>query len=169
MHTLTFMLRDARESDLPDILAMIRELAAFENLENELQVTAASLHEALFGSHPVASALMAFAAGSPVGYAIYYRTFSSFTGGSGLFLEDVFVRPAWRQKGLGRALLERVAQAGAALNCKRFEWSALRWNENALTFYDNLGARVLDDWVMLRMDQVGLRGLANNKMERVPK
>ena len=161
--TATSSIRPARESDLPDILAMIRELAAFENLEEQLEVTAASLRESLFGSSPAAMALMAVADGRPVGYAIYYFTFSSFTGRPGVFLDDVFVRPSWRKHGIGRALMERVAQIGAERHCKRFEWIALRWNENALNFYNGLGAQPLDDWVMLRMKSNAIKDLAHGK------
>ena len=106
---------------------------------------------------------MAVADGRPVGYAIYYFTFSSFTGRPGVFLDDVFVRPSWRKHGIGRALMERVAQIGAERHCKRFEWIALRWNENALNFYNGLGAQPLDDWVMLRMKSNAIKDLAHGK------
>ena len=161
--TIEFVIRTARINDVPDILAMIRELAAFENLEDDLEVTAISLREALFGAHPAAIAIVASAGGEPAGYAIYYHTFSSFVGRPGIFLDDLYVRPAFRRNGLGRALLERVAKIGAQRNCGRFEWVALRWNENALRFYKKLGARVLDQWVMLRMGDHCLKQLAEAK------
>ena len=153
-------IRTAYETDVPDLLAMIRELAAFENLEGELEVTATLLREALFGMHPAAAALIATVGSEPVGYAIYYHTFSSFTGRPGIFLDDLYVRPAFRQRRLGRALLESVADLGVQRRCGRFEWIALRWNENALKFYQQLGARVLDEWVMLRMGEPGMNQLA---------
>jgi GNAT superfamily N-acetyltransferase len=156
-----FHIRAAYESDVPDILAMMRELAAFENLEAELAVTAASLRESLFGLHPAAAALMAMAGCEPAGYAIYYPTFSSFVGRPGIFLDDLYVRPAFRQRRLGRALLESVADIGVQRRCGRFEWITLRWNETALKFYRNRGARVLDEWVMLRMDETAMKQLAD--------
>jgi GNAT superfamily N-acetyltransferase len=165
----TTSIRAARQTDLADILAMIRELASFENLEEELQVTAFSLQEALFGAQPSAWALVAAAGSETVGYAIYYKTFSSFTGGKGLFLDDIYVRPKWRKQGVGRQLLERVAQIGIQLDCKRFEWIALRWNQNALDFYQSVGSKMLDDWTLLRMEQPGMKALANRKLESLRK
>jgi len=153
-------LRPARATDVPDILAMIRELAAFENLEDELEVTAASLEESLFGPHPAAASIVALVGPQAVGYAIYYHTFSSFVGRPGIFLDDIYVRPAHRQQGIGRALLERVAQIGTERRCARFEWIALRWNENALRFYKSVGAHDLDEWVLLRMGGRCMRELA---------
>lgn len=155
-------IRPARESDLPDLLAMIRELAAFENLESQLQVTAASLREGLFGPHPVAGAVLALNGVETVGYAVYYYTYSTFVGRPGIFLEDVYVRPAWRNQGLGRALMEAVAKIGAERRCGRYEWIALRWNENALKFYRGLGAAELDEWVMLRMNETAMVHLAKD-------
>jgi GNAT superfamily N-acetyltransferase len=157
------VIRNARETDLPDLLAMIRELASFENLEDELEVTAASLNESLFGLHPAAAALIAVAEGRPAGYAIYYHTFSSFVGRPGIFLDDIYVRPAFRRRGIGRALLKRVSDIGLRRHCGRFEWIALRWNEEALRFYEGLGARQLDQWVMLRLDEQGIKTLARAK------
>lgn len=158
-----FAIRPARETDVADILAMIRELAAFENLESELQVTSGLLRDGLFGPHPPASALIALVGGHPAGYAIYYTTFSSFTGRPGLFLDDVYVRPPYRKQGIGHALMREVAQAGVERHCKRYEWIALRWNENALNIYNELGARTLEEWVLLRMNEGQLRELASGK------
>ena len=150
-------------ADVPSLLELIRELARFERLEHEVQATAGSLHESLFGSSPVAGALLARWGQELAGYAIYFFTFSSFVGRLGLWLDDLYVRPANRRQGLGRALLERVADIGARRGCGRFEWTALRWNKDALWFYQSLGARQLDEWVMLRMEAAGLRSLAREK------
>jgi GNAT superfamily N-acetyltransferase len=147
-----YEIAQAVEADVPILLDMIRELAEFEKLQKELQVTQDSLHEALFGKNPVAWALIARMGGIPAGYAVYYRTFSTFVGRPGIFLEDLYVRSAHRKHGLGRALLEEAVRAGGGLTCGRYEWIALRWNENALSFYKGLGAQLLDDWVCVRMN-----------------
>jgi GNAT superfamily N-acetyltransferase len=141
----------AVEADVPVLLSMIRELAKFEERQRELEVTQDSLHDALFGKTPVAWALLAWVDGTPAGYAVYYRTFSTFVGRPGIFLEDLYVRRAYRKHGLGRALLEEAVRIGSGGNCGRYEWIALRWNENALRFYKGLGAQPLDDWVCVRM------------------
>jgi GNAT superfamily N-acetyltransferase len=146
-----YEIAQAMESDVPILLAMIRELAEFEKLQAELKVTQDSLSDALFGKTPVAWALIALVGGMPAGYAVYYRTFSTFVGRPGIFLEDLYVRADYRKHGLGRALLEEAVLAGGGRNCGRYEWIALRWNENALRFYQGLGAQLLDDWVCVRM------------------
>ncbi|MBL9134402.1 MAG: GNAT family N-acetyltransferase [Verrucomicrobiales bacterium] len=143
----------ATEADVPDLIEMIGELARFEGLSEELEVTADSLRAAMFGRHPAAGALIARIGGEVAGYAVYYRTFSTFVGRPGIFLEDLYVRPSFRQGGLGRALLVAVARIGVALGDGRFEWIALRWNESALRFYRGLGARPMDDWALLRMNR----------------
>lgn len=150
----------ATESDVPALLGMIHELAEFEHLAQEVKITATSLRDALFASNPVAAVLLARVGGVLAGYAVYFRTFSTFVGRPGIFLDDVYVRPAYRTRGVGRALLRRVAQIGVKACCGRFEWIALRWNENALRFYRSVGARQLDEWVMLRMTDERIRRLA---------
>lgn len=146
-----FIISGAVASDVPYLLAMIRELAVFEKLEHEITVTCDSLHEALFGPDPAAKALIARIEGEAAGYAVYYRTFSTFVGRAGIFLEDIYVRSPYRNRGLGRALLEQVAKDRSVKIPGRFEWVALRWNENALRFYRSLGAELLEDWVWIRM------------------
>jgi GNAT superfamily N-acetyltransferase len=158
-----FSISAAAEADVPVLLAMIRELAEFERLAHEMQISADLLRTALFGERPVAAALLARAGDAVAGYAIYYRTFSTFVGRPGVFLEDVYVRPEFRQRGLGRALLEAVAKTSVELGGGRLEWNALDWNENALRFYRGLGARVMDDWVLLRMNPGDVRKLLDPK------
>lgn len=146
-------------AEIPALLGLIRELAAFEKLEHEVEATPGSLEAALFGPQPAAGALFARCDGEIVGYAIYFFTFSSFIGRAGIWLEDVYVRPQFRKRGAGRKLIEAVAQIGAARNCGRFEWTALNWNERALEFYDKLGARKMDEWILLRMNAADLARL----------
>jgi GNAT superfamily N-acetyltransferase len=156
-----FNISPATEADVPVILEMIRELAEFENLLHEVTVTETSLRDALFGPESVAKALLARDLdGAVAGYALYYRTFSTFAGRPGIFLDDLYVRPGYRRLGLGTALLIRVAKIASEQD-GRFEWIALGWNENALRLYRSLGARVMKDWVLLRMQPGQCRKLVN--------
>lgn len=150
-------------AEVPALLELIRELAKFEHLEHEVEATVSMLENALFGPQTVAGALLARCDGELAGYAIYFFTFSSFVGRPGLWLEDVYVRPGFRKRGIGRKLIEAVAQIGAQRNCGRFEWTALNWNEHALNFYRDLGARKMDEWVLLRMNAAGLAQLGSSK------
>ena len=160
-----FTISTVTESDVPVLLAMIRELAEFERLTHELEITADSLRAALFGERPVAAALLARVDGFPAGYAVYFQTFSTFVGRSGIFLDDIYVRPQFRKRGIGRALLEAVAKIGLDIGGGRFEWIALRWNENAFRFYRSLGAKVMDDWALLRMNGREVRNLVAAKVK----
>jgi GNAT superfamily N-acetyltransferase len=145
------------------LLKLIRELARFERLEHEVVATRKSLGESFFGAQPAAGALLAECDGRLAGYAIYFFTFSSFIGRPGLWLEDLYVRPEFREQGLGRRLMEEVARVGAARNCGRFEWTALKWNRKALDFYGKLGARALEEWVSFRLNAAGMRRVARGK------
>ena len=147
-------------AQIPVLLELICELARFEHLEHEVIATQESLRDSFFGPQPVAGALLAQADGEPAGYAIYFFTFSSFVGRAGIWLEDLYVRPPFRHRGLGRGLIEAVARIGAERNCGRFEWTALNWNANALEFYRGLGACAMREWVLLRLDADGLNRLA---------
>lgn len=158
-----FTVNPATESDVPALLALIRELAEFERLAHEVVTTEALLHEALFGNRPVAGALIARTESDVAGYAIYYRTFSTFVGKPGVYLEDIYVRPQFRNGGLGRTMLEAVAKISIELGGGRLEWSALDWNENALRFYRRLGASVRDEWVLLRMNGSDVRKLVDGQ------
>jgi GNAT superfamily N-acetyltransferase len=154
-----FTISSASEEDVPSLLGMIRELAEYEHLADGLEVTMDSLRAALFGSCPVARALVARVDGSVAGYAVYYTTFSTFAGRPGVFLEDLYVRPPFRRRGIGHALLEAVAKVCAELG-GRFEWIALRWNEDALRLYRSLSAKVMEEWALLRMNSHDTRKLA---------
>lgn len=155
-------------AEVPILLELIRELARFEHLEHEVQATVESLNGSLFGPQPVAGALLARCDGEAAGYAIYFFTFSSFVGRAGLWLEDVHVRPPFRKRGLGHGLIEAVARIGAERNCGRFEWTVLNWNERALAFYHRLGARAMNEWVLLRMTSADLRRLGSAAGDKAP-
>jgi GNAT superfamily N-acetyltransferase len=160
---MEFSINQIKPDEVPALLELIRELARFERLEHEVEATVESLTESLFGPTPVAGALIARANDELAGYALHFFTFSSFTGRAGIWLEDLYVRPEFRRQGLGRALIEGVARIGAERNCKRFEWTALNWNKNALDFYRKLGAKTMDDWVLARLNAEGLDRLAGRK------
>jgi len=152
-------------ADLADLLELIRELASFERLEHELQATPESLQEAFFDTPPSAGALLAREDGLAVGYAIYFFTFSSFVGRRGIWLEDVYVRPPFRHRGLGRRLIQEVARIGVQHNCGRYEWTALNWNTVALDVYRKMGAQPMSEWIIFRLNDRGLRGVAEGTGE----
>ena len=152
----------ATPGDVPLIVSLIRELAAYERLPDEAVATERMLAEALFGERPAAHALVARVAADTVGFALYFFNFSTFIGRPGLYLEDLYVRPAWRGRGVGRALLTALAQVARDRECRRMEWAVLDWNEPAIRFYQSLGARPLRDWTVFRLEDDGIRSLADD-------
>jgi GNAT superfamily N-acetyltransferase len=155
------IIRAAEPSDVPLLLDLFRDLAEYEKIEHELEATPELLARALFGERPVAEAIVAMRGGEAAGYAVFFTTFSSFRCREGVWLEDLFVRPAHRRFGVGRALLAAVAARVRAREGARLEWSALDWNELALSFYRGLGARTMDQWVTHRLDGDALERLAS--------
>lgn len=153
-------IRAATVDDVPQILAFIGELAEFEELAHEAVATEGLLGEQLFGPSPGAEVVMAEVNGAPAGFALFFHTFSTFLGRRGLYLEDLFVRPAFRGCGVGRALMVHLAGIAQARGCGRFEWSVLDWNADAIRFYRSLGARGMDGWSVQRVDGDALRALA---------
>jgi len=147
----TASLRPATPEDLPVIVALIRELAQFEKLSHLVVVTPESLHPHLFGARPAAEAVVGEVQGSVVAFALFFTNFSTFLGQPGLYLEDLYVQPAHRGSGLGKALLKHLAALALERGCGRFEWSVLDWNENAIGFYAKMGATVLPDWRICRV------------------
>jgi GNAT superfamily N-acetyltransferase len=144
-------IRSATEQDVPLILNLIKELAEYERLSSEVVATEAGLTAALFGSSSRAHALIACSGADPVGFAVYFYNFSTFLGRAGLYLEDLFVRPAWRRRGVGRQLLRELAERAVAEGCGRLEWSVLDWNEPAIRFYESIGARPMNEWTVYRL------------------
>ena len=163
--TQTFTLRPAERGDVAAILAMIRELAEYEHLTHLCTATAAQLEEELFGPDATAEALIAADGDEPIGYAVYFHNLSTFLGRKGLYLEDLYVRPAHRHGGCGRALLIAVARIAAARGCARFEWMALDWNTPAIDFYEKLGATQMAEWRLLRVTGDALHKLAELSQE----
>ncbi len=141
----------ATPADIPTILALIRELATFEQLLHEVVATEESLHEAVFGPNKVVECVLAWEGGSPVGFALYFHNFSTFLGRPGLYLEDLYVRPERRGQGIGAALMRYLARLAVARGCGRLEWSVLDWNKRAMEFYESLGARGLKEWTVYRL------------------
>ena len=156
------MIRAATPDDVPAIFELMRQLAIYEKLEHALVSTAADLSEALFGKNPVAEGILATLEGRPVGYALYFRTYSTFLGKPGMYLEDLFVLPEARGKGLGKALLARLAAITVERGYGRLEWSVLNWNEPAIGFYKSLGAVPMDEWTVYRLTGAPLTALAGS-------
>jgi GNAT superfamily N-acetyltransferase len=143
--------RPAEKRDVGVIMGFIKELAEYEGLAHEVIADEASLERFLFGEHPVAEALIAEFQTTPIGFALYFATFSTFVGRPGLYLEDLYVRPNMRGKGVGTLLLQHVARLARERGCGRLEWSVLNWNKPAIRFYEALGARAMDDWTVYRL------------------
>ena len=153
-------IREASPDDLPAIGRMIRELAEFEREPDAAKATSEQLHDALFGQDAVASALIALDdRGEPAGFALWYRSFSTWEGVPGIYLEDLYVSESQRGSGLGRALLTSLARIVVHRGWSRLEWSVLRWNSEAIAFYDSLGGRPLDDWLTYRLTGPALDSL----------
>jgi GNAT superfamily N-acetyltransferase len=153
-------IRTATPSDVPIILQFIRELAEYEKLSDQVTATESLLHENLFASQPVAFALIAEIDDTPAGFALYFYNFSTFVGRPGIYLEDLFVRPSARGKGVGRALLTELARIAVERKCGRLEWAVLDWNTPAIGFYKKLGAAPMDDWTVFRVAGDALTNLA---------
>ena len=153
-------IRSATAEDIPVILSLIRELATYEREPNAVVATEDSLREVLFGSRPAAQVLLASANTEPAGFAVYFYNFSTWLARPGLYLEDLFVRPALRGKGYGRALLTRLAQIAQQRGCGRMEWAVLDWNDPAIQFYRKLGAEPMSEWTTFRLTSDGIAELA---------
>jgi GNAT superfamily N-acetyltransferase len=151
--------REGTVEDVPLLLSFIHEMAAFEKLT--VSATEEILKQSLFGESPAARTLLAFVNGRPTAYVVYFFTFSTFEGRRGLWLEDLFIDPAFRGRGIGRALMVHLAGIARRTGCARFEWAVLDWNENAIRFYKGLGADVLGEWRMCRLHEAGIARMAD--------
>jgi GNAT superfamily N-acetyltransferase len=154
-------IRPATEADVQLLFDLILELAGYEKLADEVRGDAEVLRRSLFEEKAAEALLLETADGEAVGYAIFFTTFSTFECRSGIWLEDVYVRPEHRRGGIGRLVMEHLAKLALDRGHVRLDWVALEWNEPALNFYDQLGARRLDDWKMLRLEKDGIKRLAD--------
>ena len=166
---IDYQLRPAQPADLPAIVGLITELAEFEQLSHMLRLTPESLAPHLFGDRPVVECVLAEVGGGQgaggviarvVGFALFFTNFSTFLSKPGLYLEDLYVQPAFRGAGIGKALLSHLGALAVARDCGRFEWSVLDWNANAIRFYEKMGAVVLPEWRICRVAGSTLQGFA---------
>lgn len=159
----TATLRFATADDVPLILQLIRELAEYERLADQVTATERDLHDALFGPRPVVEVVLAETGGEVAGYALFFHNFSTFLCRRGVYLEDLFVRPAFRGRGIGKQLLAHLAQIAVDRGAQRFEWAVLDWNAPAIEFYRRMGARPLDDWTVFRLENDALKRLSGSR------
>jgi len=155
------IIRKAIETDVPALIKLVRGLAEYEKLTHAFTATEESYTTALFGENPVAEALIALYKNEPVGYAVFFHNFSTFNGRAGIYLEDIYVCPDVRGKGIGKKLFTMVARIAKDRNCGRYEWCVLKWNTPAIEFYSSLGGELLDDWKMMRLEGDSLAKVAD--------
>lgn len=156
----TCTVRPATPDDCSLIAEMVRELAEYERLADQAKATAEDFHCHLFGDRPSAEAAIVEVGAQPVGFALWFTTFSTFLGRPGMYLEDIYVRPTYRGRGIGKAILGRLAQLAMDRGCGRLEWSVLNWNTPAIGFYEAMGARPVGEWTVYRLTGEPLRLLA---------
>ena len=151
---------NATEQDAPVILELIRDLGEYERLSDQVIATEDQIRKTLFGAHPVAEALLASIEGKTVGFAVFFTNYSTFLAKPGIYLEDLFVKPDARGQGVGKAVLERIAQLAVERGCGRVEWSVLDWNAPSIRFYESLGAVAMNEWTTFRLTGESLARLA---------
>ena len=157
---MSFEIRPAQPADAEQILAFIRELAIYERAEHTVVANVDDIRRSLFAANAPARALMCLSDGKPVGYAVYFFSFSTWLGRNGIYLEDLYITPEQRGSGAGRRLLRHIAREAVANECGRLEWSVLDWNEPAIGFYRSLGAEPQDEWVRYRLEGEALSNFA---------
>lgn len=162
MPTTPIDVRAATAEDAPLVLDFIRGLAEYERLEHECVATEERVRATLFGATPQAEVAIAWVGEEAAGFALFFHNYSTFLARRGLYLEDLFVRPAWRGRGVGRALLAHLARLALDRGCGRLEWWVLDWNEDAIAFYERLGARAMSDWTVYRLTGDALERLARD-------
>jgi L-amino acid N-acyltransferase YncA len=156
-------IRRATEADIPEILSMIRALAEYENAASgAVTATEAQMRESLFGPRPHAEALVASSSGVVAGWALFFHNFSTWRASRGMYLEDLYVKPEMRRRGVGKALLRELSRIALERGCPRLDWLVIDWNEPAIAFYKSLGAIVLDEWTTFRLGEAAMRSLAKS-------
>lgn len=160
-----FRIAPASRADVPSLLNMIRELADYEGLSALCVATQEDLSQSLFGQSHVAEAVLGWVRGEPAAFALFFHNFSTFLGRKGLYLEDLFVRPDYRRRGYGKAMLVYLARLAVERDCGRFDWAVLDWNAPAIGFYESLGATLLPDWRITRLTGLALARLAKSPAE----
>jgi GNAT superfamily N-acetyltransferase len=163
MNNPSIEISPAQPDDVPVIRALIRELAEFEHLLDQMTATEAAIHESLFGAQPRAEVLLARVGHEVTGFALFFHNYSTFLGKPGVYLEDLFVRPRFRGTGCGQQLLRRLAALAVERGCGRMEWAVLNWNQRAIDFYRKLGAGPLDEWTVFRLTGEALVRLAQTE------
>jgi GNAT superfamily N-acetyltransferase len=158
---MSVVIREAGAADAASVMSLVRELAEFERLAHEVVGDESMMGEALAAGH--SAALLAEVDGAAIGLALYFHNFSTFLARRGIYLEDLYVKPAFRKHGVGRALLRRLARLAVERGCGRFEWAVLDWNVDALRFYESLGAKPIKEWIICRLTGEPLRALANEE------
>ncbi len=156
---MTLLIRPAERADVPVVAELIWQLARFEKLESQVVLTEDLLEAGLFGPRPYAEAVIAEDDGEPIGFALFFHSFSTFLARPGLYLEDLFVLPVHRGQGVGRALLSHLARLAVERGCGRMEWAVLNWNKDAIRFYERLGARPNSEWTVYRLDGEALNAV----------
>ncbi len=156
------LLRQATEADAPVILKFIKDLATYERLEHTVVATEESVRKTLFGPKQYAEVILADWKGQPAGFALFFHNYSTFLSKPGIYLEDLFVEPALRGNGIGKALLKKLAELAVERGCGRLEWAVLDWNEPSIKFYKSLGALPMSDWIINRLTGDALGSLASS-------
>ncbi|HEY8634247.1 MAG TPA: GNAT family N-acetyltransferase [Candidatus Dormibacteraeota bacterium] len=156
---MTLLIRPAERADVPVVAELIWQLARFEKLESQVVLTEDLLEAGLFGPRPYAEAVIAEDDGEPIGFALFFHSFSTFLARPGLYLEDLFVLPVHRGQGVGRALLSHLARLAVERGCGRMEWAVLNWNKDAIRFYERLGAHPNSEWTVYRLDGEALNAV----------
>lgn len=163
---VSVQIKKAVAADVPQILDFIRQLAEYERLSDKVVATEENLRESLFGAAPAAEVLLAYSDGVAAGFALLFHNFSTFLGRPGIYLEDLFVRPELRSRGIGRALLAHLAGLAVERRCGRLEWAVLNWNEPAIRFYKGLGAEPMNEWTVFRIAGPALSEFAQTAAPR---
>lgn len=157
-----FVIKRAVPEDVPLILSLIKEIAEYEKLSHEVVATEETLNNSLFGENANTEVIIGYYDDKPAGYAVFFHNFSTFIGKSGIYLEDIYVKPELRGKGIGKKLFLHLVKLAVERNCGRMEWSVLNWNSPAINFYQKLGAKAMDEWTVFRLTEDKLNKLAES-------